>query len=135
MPPHPDIFITGFVPEPRKRAAMAGSLALVQPSYFESFSLVLVEAWALAKPALVQGRCEVLDGHARRSGGGIPYRGFAEFESALDWLLADPALAAALGAAGRRYVERRYDWDRIIARYEVFLGRIGAPAPAVRLGG
>jgi glycosyltransferase involved in cell wall biosynthesis len=133
MPPHPDIFITGFVPEPRKRAAMAGSLALVQPSYFESFSLVLVEAWALAKPALVQGRCDVLDGHARRSGGGIPYRGFAEFEAALDWLLADPALAAALGAAGRAYVERRYDWDRIIARYEVFLERIGAPAPAVRL--
>jgi hypothetical protein len=29
-------------------------------------------------------------------------------------------------------VERRYDWDRIIARYEVFLERIGAPAPAVR---
>ncbi|MEA2535762.1 MAG: hypothetical protein QOJ93_3573 [Actinomycetota bacterium] len=133
MPPHPDIFITGFVPEAMKRAAMAGSLALVQPSYFESFSLVLVEAWALAKPALVQGRCDVLDGHARRSGGGIPYRGFAEFEAALDLVRSDPGFAGAMGRAGRRYVERRYDWDRIIARYEVFLERIGAPAPAVRL--
>ena len=133
MPPHPDIFITGFVAEPTKRAAMGGSLALVQPSYFESFSLVLVEAWALAKPALVQGRCDVLDGHARRSGGGIPYRGFAEFEAALDLVRSDPGFAAAMGRAGRRYVERRYDWDRIIARYEVFLERIGAPAPAVRL--
>ncbi|MCW3043027.1 MAG: hypothetical protein JWL57_1185 [Actinobacteria bacterium] len=133
MPPHPDIFITGFVPEAMKRAAMVGSLALVQPSYFESFSLVLVEAWALAKPALVQGRCHVLDGHARRSGGGIPYRGFAEFEAALDLVRSDPGFAGAMGRAGRRYVERRYDWDRIIARYEVFLERIGAPAPAVRL--
>jgi glycosyltransferase involved in cell wall biosynthesis len=126
MPPHPDIFITGFVAEPSKRAAMGGALALVQPSYFESFSLVLVEAWALGKPALVQGRCDVLDGHARRSGGGIPYRGFAEFEAALDLVRSDPGLAGALGRAGRRYVERRYAWDRVIARYEAFLERIGA---------
>jgi len=126
LPLHPDIFITGYVAEATKRAAMGGSLALVQPSYFESFSLVLVEAWALAKPALVQGRCDVLDGHARRSGGGIPYRGFAEFEAALDLVRSDPTLAGALGRAGRRYVERRYDWERIIARYEVFLERIGA---------
>lgn len=132
MPPHPDIFITGFVAEPTKRAAMGEALALVQPSYFESFSLVLVEAWALGKPALVQGRCDVLDGHARRSGGGIPYRGFAEFEAALDLVRSDPALAGALGRAGRRYVERRYAWDRVITRYEAFLERIGAPAPAVR---
>jgi len=131
MPPHPDIFITGFVAEPTKRAAMGGSLALVQPSYFESFSLVLVEAWALSKPALVQGRCDVLDGHARRSGGGIPYRGFAEFEAALDLVRSDPGLAAALGRAGRRYVERRYAWDRVIARYEAFLVRIGASFPLV----
>jgi glycosyltransferase involved in cell wall biosynthesis len=112
---------------------MAGSLALVQPSYFESFSLVLVEAWALAKPALVQGRCDVLEGHAQRSGGGIPYRGFAEFEAALDLVRSDAGLAGALGRAGRRYVERRYAWDRIIARYEDFLERISAPVPAVRL--
>ena len=133
MPPHPDIFITGFVAEPTKRAAMAGSLALVQPSYFESFSLVLIEAWALGKPALVQGRCDVLDGHARRSGGGIPYRGFAEFEAALDLVRSDPGLAGALGRAGRRYVERRYGWDRVIARYEAFLDRVMGPAPAARL--
>src|SRR5712692_2860930 len=131
MPPHPDIFITGFVAEPTKRAAMGGGLALVQPSYFESFSLVLIEAWALSKAALVQGRCDVLEGHARRSGGGIPYRGFAEFEAAVDLLVGDPGLAAALGRQGRRYVERHFDWDRIIERYEDFLDRIGAPAPAV----
>ena len=63
---------------------------------------------------------------ARRSGGGIPYRGFAEFEAALDLVRSDPTLAGALGRAGRRYVERRYAWDRIIARYEDFLQRIGA---------
>jgi len=129
-PAYPDIFVTGFVPQDTKAAAMAGALALVQPSYFESFSLVLAEAWALGRPALVQGRCDVLEGHARRSGGAIAYRGFAEFEAALDLVLADPALRQGLGEAGRRYVERRYGWDRIITRYERFLERVRLPVPA-----
>ncbi len=123
--PHPDVVVTGFVPETTKLGALAGTLALVQPSYFESFSLVLMEAWAAGKPALVQGHCEVLEGHARRSGGGIPFRGYAEFEAALDLLRADPGLAASLGQAGRRYVERRYAWDHVIARYEDFLSFSG----------
>jgi glycosyltransferase involved in cell wall biosynthesis len=94
------------------------------PSYFESFSIVLVEAWARARPALVQARCEVLVGQARRSGGAIPYRGFAEFEAALERVLADRELARRLGEAGRRYVEARYRWDAILDRYEGFLAEV-----------
>ncbi|MGH2706683.1 MAG: glycosyltransferase family 4 protein [Actinomycetota bacterium] len=123
-PPHRDVVLTGFVDEATKRAAMAGTLALVQPSYFESFSMVLTEAWVHRKPALVQGRCEVLEGQARRSGGGIPYQGFAEFEAAVDMLREDPALGRALGEAGRRYVEERYTWDAVLGRYERLLARV-----------
>lgn len=123
-PDHPDIVVTGFVPEGDKRAAVAGAVALVQPSYFESFSLVLAEAWALGRPALVQGRCAVLDGQARRSGGAVPYRGFAEFEAAVETVAGDPALAAGLGRAGRRYVERRYGWDTVLDGYEALLDRV-----------
>jgi glycosyltransferase involved in cell wall biosynthesis len=124
-PPHPDVFVTGFVPEATKHAAVAGAVALVQPSYFESFSLVLCEAWAQSKPALVQGHCAVLEGHARRSGGAIPYRGFAEFEAALDALLADSELANAMGRSGRRYVAQTYSWERVMTRYEQFLAGLG----------
>lgn len=122
--PHPDIFVAGFVSDAAKHGAVAGAVALIQPSYFESFSLVLLEAWAQGRPALVQGRSAVLEGHARRSAGGIPYRGFAEFEAALDRLLADEALAAAMGRAGRRYAVARYGWDGILSRYEEFLAGI-----------
>ena len=90
----------GFLDEETKRSALAGCLALLQPSYFESFSIVLCEAWLQGRPALVQGRSEVLEGQARRSGGAIPYRGFVEFEAALDLLLADPGLADRMGAGG-----------------------------------
>lgn len=114
MPRHPDLVHVGFLDEFTKRSAFAASLALLQPSYFESFSIVLCEAWVQRRPALVQGACQVLDGQARRSGGAIPYRGFAEFEAALDLLLADPALCAAMGSSGRAYVEANYRWDTVL---------------------
>ncbi len=115
---HPDMVTTGFVDEATRRGALTGALAVVVPSYFESFSMVLSEAWAEGKAALVQGWCEVLIGQARRSGGAIPYHGFAEFEVAADAVLGDPGLARALGEAGRRYVENRYQWEAVLDRYE-----------------
>ncbi|MDQ1396729.1 MAG: hypothetical protein QOG64_1988 [Acidimicrobiaceae bacterium] len=118
---HPDVVPVGFVAEEAKTGAMAGALALVQPSYFESFSLVLCEAWVQGRPALVQGRCAVLDGQVRRSGGGLPYTGFAEFEAAVDRLWGDPGLREAMGQAGRRYVEANYHWDAVLDRYERLL--------------
>ena len=118
---HPDVIRTGFVSEELKESALSGALALAQPSYFESFSMILTEAWAHAKPALVQGHCDVLAGQCRRSGGGIPYKGYAQFGAAVDLLLADEALRARLGRAGRRHVEQRYAWDTVLDRYERLL--------------
>jgi glycosyltransferase involved in cell wall biosynthesis len=115
---HPDVIVTGFVDEPTRRAAVAGAAIAVQPSYRESFSLVLSEAWAESKPALVQRACAVTNGQVHRSGGGMPYRGYAEFEAAVDLLLDSPELAARLGAHGRRFVEHQGTWDVVLPRYE-----------------
>jgi glycosyltransferase involved in cell wall biosynthesis len=126
VPDRSDIVVTGFVDEPTRDGALAGALALVHPSYFESFAMVLTEAFAQRRPALVQGRCEVLRGHAHRSGGAIPYTGFLEFEAAVDALVESPELADSLGRAGRAYVEREYDWDVVMDRYERVLNRVAA---------
>jgi glycosyltransferase involved in cell wall biosynthesis len=80
----------------------------------------------------VQGRCAVLAGHARRSGAAIPYSGFAEFEAALELLVEQPRLADAMGAAGRRYVTRDYDWDVVLDRYERFLEQVVARRATAR---
>jgi len=129
LPPHPDVVVTGWADETVKDAALGGALALVQPSYFESFSIVLTEAWAHAKPALVQGHCAVLDGQARRSGGAIPYRGYGEFAAAIEMLLEDPLLGARLGESGRRFVLEHYRWDTILTRYERFLAAVARVSP------
>jgi glycosyltransferase involved in cell wall biosynthesis len=130
VPRRADVVTTGFVDTSMRDSAVAGALALVQPSYFESFSMVVTESFAQARPALVQGRCRVLAGHARRSGAALPYSGFAEFETAVDMLLRDRALADALGRRGRAYVEREYGWDAVMARYERLLeATVEAPVP------
>jgi glycosyltransferase involved in cell wall biosynthesis len=124
LPPHPDVVVTGYVDEATKASAIAGSLALVQPSYYESFSIVLVEAWAHRRPALVNGQCAVLAGQAGRSGGAVPYAGFADFEAGLELLLGSPDVRHALGAAGRRYVDSRYRWPVVLDGYEALLERV-----------
>ena len=126
VPDRPDNVVTGFVDEPTRDGALAGALALVHPSYFESFAMVLTEAFAQRRPGLVQGRCAVLLGHAHRSGAALPYTGFVEFEAAVDALVGAPELADALGRAGRSYVEREYNWDVILDRYEGVLARVAA---------
>ena len=118
LPHHDDILVTGFLSEETKHAAIAGSLALVQSSYFESFSIVLCEAWVQQRPALVQGASTVLRGQAERSAGAIPYEGYAEFEQAVMMLYENADLANEMGRNGRRYVEESYRWDSVVSGVE-----------------
>ena len=118
LPEHEDIVITGFLEESMKHAAIKGSLALVQSSFFESFSIVLCEAWVQKRPALVQGASTVLRGQAMRSNGAIPYEGYAEFEQAVMMLFEDPNLANEMGVSGRAYVEQQYEWNNVVRNVE-----------------
>jgi glycosyltransferase involved in cell wall biosynthesis len=118
LPEHQDIVITGFLEESMKHAAIKGSLALVQSSYFESFSIVLCEAWVQKRPALVQGASTVLRGQAMRSNGAIPYEGYAEFEQAVMMLFEDRDLADQMGVCGRSYVEKQYEWGNVVNNVE-----------------
>jgi glycosyltransferase involved in cell wall biosynthesis len=78
----------------------------------------------LSKPVLVNARCDVLRGQARRSGGGLWYDGYAEFRESLRLLLDDAALRARLGAAGRAFVDREYAWPVIEAKYRELAERV-----------
>ncbi len=62
IPKHPRIRHLGFLPDEDKFDALAAADLLIMPSYFESLSMVALEAWALGKPVLANGRCDVLQG-------------------------------------------------------------------------
>lgn len=120
-PAHPDVVVAGPVPEPVKWGAYAGALAFVTPSPYESFSLVLIEAWLAGAPALVNRICVATSEHASRSGGGLPFGSYAEFEAALDRLVDDAGLRERLADRGRAYAEARFAWPVLLDRYGRFL--------------
>lgn len=119
VPEHPDVIQTGAVSESTKWALLSGARLLVSPSAYESFSLVVFEAWAAGAAVLVNGRCEPTREAAERSGGGLWFDSYAVFEASLDRLLADDGLRARLAAAGARYAGH-YHWPLVIDRYRRF---------------
>ena len=106
---------------------------MVQPSYMESFSLALMEGWLLQRPALIQRRSRVLAGHAKRSGGGISYADYLDFEAGLVTLHDYPDLGRAMGERGREYCLREFAWDRV-ARQFLEAAALTAKAGQQRLG-
>ncbi len=125
LPRDPGLVALGFRPEAEKWDALTGATALVMPSPHESFSFVLLEAWAQGTPVLATAGSPVLRGHVERSGGGLLYDGSAgDFAARLDALLADEGLRKQLGERGRAYVEARYRWPTITQQYVEFLDRM-----------
>jgi glycosyltransferase involved in cell wall biosynthesis len=138
IPKHPRIRHTGFVSDEDKFDALAGADVLIMPSTYESLSMVALEAWALGKPVLANGRCDVLRGQCIRSNAGLYYENFEEFAEALYALEAAGPIGAILGRNGREFFRRHYAWPVIERKYlEVFdrLKREPAPAPPPPLPG
>ena len=121
VPAHPRIRTLGYVSDEVRTALLAHARAIVVPSWYESLSIVLLEAWNHAVPALVNGRCKVLQGQVTRASGGLYYKFPAEFDEAADYLLTRSTERDALGRQGLAYVEREYRWPTVLARVEALL--------------
>ena len=96
---------------------MAGAELLIMPSYFESLSMVALEAWALGKPVLANARCDVLKGQCIRSNAGLYYEGYGEFLETLRAIEQNRWLSVALGRNGRQFFREHYDWPVIERKY------------------
>ena len=120
----------GFLPEEEKAEAMAGAVAVVCPSPYESLSIVFLEGLSLGTPGLVNASSEVLKEHCLRSNAGLFYRSGEEYAEALDLLVRNEPLRGALGASGRRYVEEEYRWDVVLGRWRGLLRSVGAGYPS-----
>lgn len=118
IPQRPDIVFLGFVSEQDKYDAMAAASVLIQPSQYESLSLVALESWLVETPVLLNGRCDVLKYQCRQSNGGLYYFNYEEFEAALRFLLDWPEQAAVMGRQGRAFVRRRFNWNVIVAKFQ-----------------
>jgi glycosyltransferase involved in cell wall biosynthesis len=112
-----EVIDLGFLSEQEKHDAYAGAIALCQPSVNESFSIVLLEAWALGTPALVHEKCGPTRDHCQASNGGLYFSSFQDFVGCLDYFVEGAESARRMGRNGREYVSRNYSWDRVVTKY------------------
>jgi glycosyltransferase involved in cell wall biosynthesis len=124
VPAHPDILYLGFMLEEDKFNALDGAELLVMPSFYESLSMVILEAWALEKPVLANALCEVLKGQCLRSNGGLFYENYHEFREGLSLLLGSPRLRLAMGENGKKYFTANYTWPIIEKKYLAILDKL-----------
>jgi glycosyltransferase involved in cell wall biosynthesis len=129
IPQHPRIRHLGFIDDADKFDAMAAADLLIMPSYFESLSMVALEAWALGKPVLANGKCDVLKGQCLRSNAGLFYENYAEFAETLRAIETNRWLASALGRNGRQFFKENYDWPVIERKYLDMFARLSKEPP------
>jgi len=117
---HPAIrWIPGMLPVGDVVQLYSHAELFVCPSVYEPFGLINLEAMACETPVVasaVGGIVEVVDNG--RTGLLVPPARPGELAAAIRTLLADPALARAMGVAGRRRVEERFTWSRVAERTE-----------------
>ena len=109
---------TGLLQGEEKLAALADADLFVLPSYSENFGIAVIEAMACGLPVVISDRVNiwreiVADG----AGLATPCEADAVAD-AMAQLLADPGQRRAMGAAGRRSVARRYEWDHVAEALE-----------------
>jgi glycosyltransferase involved in cell wall biosynthesis len=119
----------GFLDDADKFDAMSAADLLIMPSYYESLSMVALEAWALGRPVLANGRCDVLKGQCIRSNGGLYYESGSEFAATLGALEQNRWLAGSLGRNGRQFFKDQYDWPVIERKYLDMFARLKNEPP------
>lgn len=109
----PDVTFAGFSND--VQSIMASSDAFIYYSSHDNFPNVILEAMASGLPVMtndVGAVGEIIDdkisGYIAENGG---------YVDRLKAIVGDAALRAKLGAAGRRAVEEKFEWSRVVGQY------------------
>lgn len=114
---HPDILYTGFVDDHEKRSIIEHAKIVINPSKYESLSLILLEAMALKRPMLVNGHCNVMKEHCKKSDhAALAYFNKKDFIKKLYRMDSSETLRIEMGNKGYRYIKTNYVWDLIMRR-------------------
>jgi glycosyltransferase involved in cell wall biosynthesis len=103
----------GFVPHDELERLFARAAVVACPSHREGFGVVCAEAMAFGRPVVAGdvGGLRDLVVH-EETGLLVPPGDVSGLRSALERLLADPAVRRRFGEAGRRRIAERFTWQR-----------------------
>lgn len=124
LPEEPFIRFAGRLSDQERLLALEAATIVVVPSPYESLSLLALEAFAVGTPILANARSEVLVDHCHKSNAGLYYADRYEFMEAMNLLVADGRLRAAMGQKGQEYIRANYRWDVILSKYERIFTRL-----------
>lgn len=114
---HTDIIYTNFVEEQEKIAIIKHAKIVINPSQYESLSLILLEAMTLKKAMIVNGNCNVLKEHCFKSDhAALYYTNQKNFIKQLRRLDFSEELRNEMGKKGAEYVAQNYNWEVIMGR-------------------
>lgn len=96
--------------------ALEASKLLLLLSHYETFGIVILEAWDHKKPVIVSNAGAFKDFVSPETGLVVNKEEPAEVAIAIIKLLSQPALAESLGVNGYRLVRERFTWDKVIEK-------------------
>ncbi len=109
----------GPLPLPDRPDFFAGIDVFSMPSRTDSYGIVFLEAWANALPVVAAAAGGVPDVVRHGEAGYlVPFGDLERLSEALGGLVDDPERARALGAVGRRLVDRGHTWEDRFATLE-----------------
>jgi glycosyltransferase involved in cell wall biosynthesis len=118
------IFDLGFVSSNDKHNAYAAAAFFCNPSYYESFSIVIMESWLAKRPVLVSAHCAVTTGFCLETNGGLFYSNYAEFEACVNYLTNNREIANNMGVNGYQYVMNNFTHEIIADKYLRFINKV-----------
>ena len=122
-----DVIYTGFISDEEKSAIIQHAVVVVNPSLYESLSLILLEVLSLGKPMLVNGHCAVLKEHCQKSHGAVDYyMDEKQFISKLNKIEHSLEVREKMAKGGKRYVEENYNWPLILSRLKQAIESVAA---------
>jgi len=124
LPVSPDIRYLGYISDQDKFDAIAGSVAVVVPSRYESLSMITLESWMMGRPVVCTAASPVVAGMCRRSQGGLYYRNVDEFSAIVRLLLGRLDLCQRLGQQGCNFAQANYSWEAVEQKYVQMIGQV-----------
>lgn len=119
-----NIIDLGYVENQDKLNAMSACEFLCQPSFNESFSLVIMENWLCKRPVLVHEKCDVTRNFVSQANGGLYFGNYPEFKACTDYLLKNKKISQIMGLNGCEYVKNNFDWETVTGKYIDFFKNI-----------
>lgn len=119
-----NIIDLGYISSQDKLNAMSAGEFLCQPSFNESFSLVIMENWLCKRPVLVHEKCDVTRNFVTQANGGLYFGNYPEFKACTDYFLENKKTSGIMGENGCKYVRNNFDREIVTAKYMDFFKNI-----------